>query len=82
MKLIACLFSLILLSTVSLSQGYILDSIYENGGYTYISRPTGNGPFPGVLYSHGGLGGNIGGDLRSTCISLAEEGYNTSILKL
>ena len=55
MKLIACLFSLILLSTVSFSQGYILDSIHENGGYTYISRPTGNGPFPGVLYSHGGL---------------------------
>ncbi len=75
MKIIACLLSLILLNTASFSQGYILDSIYENNGYTYVSRPTGNGPFPGVLYSHGGLGSQIGGDLRETSISLAESGY-------
>ena len=54
---------------------YELDSIFENGGYTYISKPVGQGPFPGVLYSHGGLGGAIGGDLRGTCIALAQEGY-------
>jgi len=60
---------------IGFGQSYILDSIAENGGFTYKASPIGQGPFPGVLYSHGGLGGQIGGDLRQTCISLAQEGY-------
>lgn len=56
-------------------QAYVLDSIQEYNGYTYLAKPTGPGPFPAVLYSHGGLGGQIGGDLRGTCIALAEAGY-------
>ncbi len=52
-----------------------LDSIFENPGYTYIASPTGTGPFPAVLYNHGGLGTNIGGDLRGTAIALAQAGY-------
>ena len=52
-----------------------LDSIADTDGYTYIARPLGNGPFPGVLYNHGGLSGNIGGDLKGTAIALAEAGY-------
>jgi len=56
-------------------ESYILDSIAEPNGFTYKARPIGTGPFPAVLYSHGGLGGVIGGDLRETCISLAQSGY-------
>jgi dienelactone hydrolase len=52
-----------------------LDSIADTNGYTYIASPLGNGPFPSVLYNHGGLGGNIGGDLKGTVIALAEAGY-------
>jgi len=66
---------LLLLPMIGFSQNYILDSIAENGGYTYKAFPIGQGPFPAVLYSHGGLGGQIGGDLRQTCIALAQAGY-------
>jgi len=57
------------------SQNIDLDSISENGGYSYIAKPIGQGPFPGVLYSHGGFGTSVGGDLRGTCIALAQNGY-------
>ena len=52
-----------------------LDSIPDGGGYTYIASPNGVGPFPAVLYNHGGLDTIVGGDLRGTVIALAEEGY-------
>ena len=38
-------------------------------------RPVGEGPFPAVLYNHGGLGTAVGGDLQGTCEALAEAGY-------
>ena len=38
-------------------------------------RPVGEGPFPAVLYNHGGLGGAVGGDLLGTCVALAEAGF-------
>ena len=75
MKMIIKLFFLFSFNGLISAQNIVLDSIFENGGYTYISKPVGQGPFPGVLYSHGGLGGAIGGDLRGTCIALAQEGY-------
>ena len=49
-----------------------IDSIADTGGFTYVTSPAGSGPFPGVLYSHGGMSGNIGGDLRATAVALAE----------
>ena len=58
-----------------LSSGVVLDSISDSGGYTYIATPSGDGPFPAVLYNHGGLGTEVGGDLRATVIALAESGY-------
>ncbi len=42
---------------------------------SWICRPQGQGPFPAVLYNHGGLGDAIGGDLEGTCRALAEEGF-------
>ncbi len=42
---------------------------------SYVCTPSGQGPFPSVLYNHGGLGTAVGGDLRGTCMALAEEGF-------
>ena len=40
-----------------------------------LCRPAGNGPFPAVIYNHGGLGTTIGGAPSETCTALAKEGY-------
>lgn len=42
---------------------------------SYVCTPAGSGPFPGVLYNHGGLGMAVGGDLMGTCEALAQAGY-------
>lgn len=52
-----------------------LDSIADGNGYTYIASPIGPGPFPAVLYNHGGFDTLVGGDLRGTVVALAENGY-------
>jgi dienelactone hydrolase len=51
------------------------DVVVEVLGEDFRCIPPGNGPFPGVLYNHGGLGDQIGGDLEGTCRALAEAGY-------
>lgn len=48
--------------------------VLESAG-TFTCIPPGDGPFPGVLYNHGGLGPVVGGDLEATCLALAEAGY-------
>ncbi len=40
-----------------------------------LCRPAGQGPFPAVIYNHGGLGQAVGGDLKGTCRALARAGY-------
>jgi len=42
---------------------------------SFVCRPAGAGPFPVVLYNHGGRGMAVGGDLRGVCEGLAAEGY-------
>jgi dienelactone hydrolase len=42
---------------------------------SYVCRPAGAGPFPAVLYNHGGLAMAVGGDLLATCTALADAGY-------
>lgn len=41
----------------------------------YLCRPPGPGPFPAVLYNHGGLGNIIGGAPKETCKALATAGF-------
>jgi dienelactone hydrolase len=41
----------------------------------YLCRPTGTGPFPAVLYNHGGVGNIIGGAPKETCEALAAAGF-------
>lgn len=74
MKKIFLLSAFSLTITIASSQ-IVLDSISDGSGYTYIASPTGTGPFPAVLYNHGGLGTSVGGDLRGTAIALAQAGY-------
>ncbi|MEE2761212.1 MAG: dienelactone hydrolase family protein [Pseudomonadota bacterium] len=40
-----------------------------------ICKPKGSGPFPAVIFNHGGLGTKIGGAPEETCAALAEAGY-------
>ena len=42
---------------------------------SFLCTPAGTGPFPGVLYNHGGRATVVGGDLEGTCLALAEAGY-------
>jgi len=41
----------------------------------YLCVPGGQGPFPAVLYNHGGAGYTIGGAPEGTCEALAEAGF-------
>jgi len=40
-----------------------------------ICKPVGNGPFPAVIYHHGGLGNIVGGAPEETCDALADKGF-------
>ncbi|MBR56667.1 MAG: hypothetical protein CMH54_01270 [Myxococcales bacterium] len=42
---------------------------------TFVCVPPGTGPFPAVLYNHGGLNNVVGGNLEGTCTALANAGY-------
>lgn len=41
----------------------------------YLCCPSGAGPFPAVLYNHGGVGNIIGGAPKETCEALAAAGF-------
>lgn len=40
-----------------------------------LCRPDGPGPFPAVVFNHGGVGDIIGGDPLGSCAALAKAGY-------
>ncbi|MEO1999778.1 MAG: hypothetical protein ABGZ17_31425, partial [Planctomycetaceae bacterium] len=50
-------------------------TVVELADGSFVGRPSGSGPFPVLLYNHGGLGTQVGGDLRGTCTELAEAGF-------
>lgn len=41
----------------------------------YLCRPSGTGPFPAVVFNHGGVGNIMGGAPRETCQALAAAGF-------
>ena len=52
--------------------------VYGRGDFEtkgHLSVPRGNGPFPAVVYNHGGLGNLIGGAPEETAHALAEAGF-------
>jgi len=44
-------------------------------GRAYLCRPSGDGPFPVVIYHHGGFTPRIGGAPKETCQALARAGF-------
>jgi dipeptidyl aminopeptidase/acylaminoacyl peptidase len=53
-------------------------AVYRTGEYTLqgkLCKPEGPGPFPAVIYNHGGLGTIIGGAPEPSCTLLAEAGF-------
>ena len=54
------------------------DVVYHSGDLElkgWLCTPEGVGPFPAVLYNHGGLGDQIGGAPLETCEELARDGF-------
>ena len=41
----------------------------------FLCVPEGQGPFPVVVYNHGGLGDALGGPPEETCLALRSAGY-------
>jgi len=61
-------------TTSLVAQESSIQTEYLSDG-SIVCRPAGEGPFPAILYNHGGKGDAVGGDLEGTCVALAEEGY-------
>ena len=53
-------------------------AIYSEGDFTLsgsLCKPQGRGPFPAVVFNHGGVGPIIGGAPEETCAALAKAGF-------
>ncbi|MCD4675795.1 MAG: prolyl oligopeptidase family serine peptidase [Desulfobacula sp.] len=75
MKTIVFFLSLVLFGA---SYGDCRTVTYSKGKFTLkgqLCRPKGDGPFPGVVYNHGGLGTIIGGAPEETCKALKKSGF-------
>lgn len=52
-------------------------SVGEQHIPAYFAKPEGDGPFPAILWLHGGRGGAVGGDPEGSAAELARAGYLT-----
>jgi dienelactone hydrolase len=67
---------LLVLQTVPASgASSVVYSQSEGGLSGYLAVPKGQGPFPAVVYNHGGLGNKIGGPPEQTAEALARAGF-------
>ena len=60
------------------NEAFEREVVYTKGGQNlsgYLCKPKGQGPFPAVVYNHGGEGGSIGGAPRETCDFLARSNF-------
>jgi dienelactone hydrolase len=60
------------------TEAYNTEVTFQSGDLTlsaYLCRPSGEGPFPAVIYNHGGKEGKIGGAPEETCQALAAAGF-------
>ena len=77
------LLALMLLLSLGLTSGAMASSdvslprmtVTQQPDGSWLAVPSGPGPFPGVLYNHGGMGTIVGGDLEATSRALAAQGY-------
>ncbi len=69
---------ILIITTSNAIGGDIEEVVYKTRPDTlkgYLCRPSGEGPFPAVLYNHGGVGKIIGGAPKETCKALAKAGF-------
>ncbi|MFQ6088267.1 MAG: dienelactone hydrolase family protein [Candidatus Methanofastidiosia archaeon] len=59
------------------TKGFLKEVTYQSESTLkgYLCKPEGSGPFPAVIYNHGGKGGIIGGAPKETCEALAKAGF-------
>lgn len=60
------------------NEAFEREVVYTKGGLNlsgYLCKPKGQGPFPTVVYNHGGGGGVIGGAPEETCDFLARSNF-------
>ncbi|MED5578684.1 MAG: dienelactone hydrolase family protein [Nitrospinota bacterium] len=57
------------------SQNFVIYSKKNSPLQGYLCKPNGKGPFPAVIYNHGGLGNIVGGAPKETCTALAKENF-------
>ena len=69
------LIAILLAGSVSAAEEEVTFSSSGRTLKAYLCRPSGSGPFPVVVYHHGGRGGAIGGAPAQTCKALAEAGF-------
>ena len=68
--------SLVLLSSSQTISGEEFSfSVGSRRARAYLSAPRGDGPFPVVIFLHGGLGSKIGGDPAAVADALADAGF-------
>ena len=65
------------LAMCSIAEGYEPVTILSGGHRLQgtVCLPGGNGPFPAVIYHHGGAGRRVGGAPEDTCTALASAGF-------
>ena len=52
--------------------------VFQSGSISlkgYIVTPKGNGPFPAVIFMHGGRGSRVGGDPKGTVEAITKAGF-------
>ena len=64
---------IILVSIAAPSLG--AEVVYHNNQKGYLAKPKGEGPFPVVIFNHGGMGPIVGGAPEDTAKALAEAGF-------
>ena len=79
MKTLLILLLTLIINLITISESFAKASLTKYQSQPnlkgYLCKPDGKGPFPAVIYNHGGLGKAIGGDPKGICEVLAREGF-------
>ncbi len=68
-----------MINLITISEGFAKTSLTKYQSQPslkgYLCKPDGKGPFPAVIYNHGGMGKAIGGDPKGMCEALVRKGF-------
>ncbi len=73
--LIAVCLLVLLSSSQTVSGEELFFPVDSRRARAYLAIPSGDGPFPAVVFLHGGLGSRIGGDPAAVADALADAGF-------